>query len=78
LLFDTRSGALQQVRVEAAGEEKITVGGRVLWALRYVVSGDLARDLVRPGWDLAAIPAHYRGAAITLTIGSAHGVTAGD
>jgi len=68
LLFDTRSGALQQVRVEAAGEDEITVDGRAVRALRYVVSGDLARELWY-GQDGTWLQSRldYRGDAITLT-----------
>lgn len=45
LLFDTREGALQRVQVEDAGVEPIAVGGREVEAHKYVVSGDLEREL---------------------------------
>lgn len=45
LLFDTRGGALRKVRVEDAGEESITAGGREAQARRCVVTGGLEREL---------------------------------
>lgn len=68
LLFDTREGALQRVQVEDAGVEPIAVGGREVEAHKYVVSGDLERELWY-GPDGAWLQSRldYRGDAITLT-----------
>ena len=68
LLFDTQRGKLQQVRVTPAGEETISVGGARVRALKYLVTGDLERELWygRDGeWLQSRL--EYQGAAITLT-----------
>jgi hypothetical protein len=68
LLFDTQRGKLQQVRVTPAGEDTINVGGARVRALKYVVTGDLERELWygRDGeWLQSRL--EYKGAAITLT-----------
>jgi hypothetical protein len=45
LLFDTQRGRLQQVQVSPAGAETITVAGREVAARKYLVTGDLEREL---------------------------------
>ena len=68
LLFDTQRGKLQRVRVTPAGEDKISVGGAQVSALKYLVTGDLERELWygRAGeWLQSRL--EYRGAKITLT-----------
>jgi hypothetical protein len=45
LLFDTQRGRLQEVRVTPAGTERIAAGGRMHEARKYVVTGDLEREL---------------------------------
>jgi hypothetical protein len=46
LLFDTQRGRLQHVQVTPAGEETITTaGGQKISARKYVMSGDLDREL---------------------------------
>jgi len=68
LLFDTQRGRLQQVQVTPAGAETITVGGRAIRALKYLVTGDLERELWY-GEDGSWLQSRlaYQGAAITLT-----------
>ncbi len=68
LLFDTRSGRLQQVRVTPAGDATISLGGRAVSARKYRVTGDLERELWydRDGNWLQSRLA-YQGKAITLT-----------
>jgi Family of unknown function (DUF6134) len=68
LLFDTQRGRLQQVRVASAGEDTISVGGAQVSALKYLVTGDLERELWygRDGeWLQSRL--EYQGAKITLT-----------
>lgn len=45
LLMDTKTGALLKVAVAAAGEGQIAVAGKTVKARKYVVSGDLEREL---------------------------------
>jgi hypothetical protein len=45
LLFDTQRGRLQKVQVMPAGTETITVAGRAIAARKYLVTGDLEREL---------------------------------
>jgi hypothetical protein len=45
LLFDTQRGRLQKVQVTRLGTETITVGGRTVVAQKYLVTGDLEREL---------------------------------
>jgi hypothetical protein len=45
LLFDVRDGVLLKVKADALGEELIVAGGREVEADRFVVSGDIERDL---------------------------------
>jgi hypothetical protein len=68
LLFDTQRGKLQQVQVTPAGEDTISVGGAQVSALKYLVTGDLERELWY-GRDGAWLQSRldYQGAAITLT-----------
>ena len=68
LLFDTQRGKLQEVRVTPAGEDTIRVGGARVRALKYLVTGDLERELWygRDGeWLQSRL--EYQGAKITLT-----------
>lgn len=44
-LMDTKTGELLTVSTKAAGEETITVAGRPVPARRYVMTGDLEREL---------------------------------
>jgi hypothetical protein len=68
LLFDTQRGKLQKVRVTAAGEDTIRVGGVRVSARKYVVTGDLERELwYGPDGAWLQSRLRYRGAAITLT-----------
>jgi Family of unknown function (DUF6134) len=69
LLFDTRTGRLQRVRVTPVGEVAIEVGGHPILARRYHVDGDLERELWydREGpWLQSRLT--YEGKAITLTL----------
>ena len=68
LLFDTQRGRLQRVQVRPAGAALIEVGGRALRAQKYVVTGDLERELWY-GEDGAWLQSRldYQGATITLT-----------
>lgn len=45
LMMDTKTGKLLKVSVVAAGEEAVEVAGKAVQTRKYVVSGDLARDL---------------------------------
>jgi Domain of unknown function (DUF6134) len=45
LLFDTQRGRLQHVQVTPAGTETITVAGSMIAAQKYLVTGDLEREL---------------------------------
>jgi hypothetical protein len=68
LLFDTRTGRLQHVRVTPVGEDTIEIGGRPIAARRCHVDGDLERDLWydRDG-DWLQSRLAYHGSTITLT-----------
>jgi hypothetical protein len=68
LLFDTQRGKLQRVQVTPAGEDRISVGGAEVSALKYLVTGDLERELWygRDG-DWLQSRLEYQGAKITLT-----------
>lgn len=46
LLFGQRDGRILKVRSEAAGSETLTIGGRPIEARKYVISGDLERELL--------------------------------
>jgi hypothetical protein len=68
LLFDTQRGRLQQVQVRSAGTETITVAGRAVAARKYVVTGDLERELwydAAGNWLQSRL--EHDGARITLT-----------
>ena len=68
LLFDTQRGRLQKVRVTAAGTETITVAGRATQARKYIVTGDLERELwydEAGNWLQSRL--EHDGAKITLT-----------
>jgi hypothetical protein len=45
LIMDTKTGELKNVQVEAAGEEVIEAGGQSVAARKYVISGDMEREL---------------------------------
>jgi hypothetical protein len=45
LLFDTQRGRLQKVQVTPSGTETITAAGRTVAAQKYLVTGDLEREL---------------------------------
>lgn len=45
LLFDVRDGYLLEVEARSAGEEMLALGGREIPARKYVVSGDIEREL---------------------------------
>lgn len=45
VLFGQRDGRLLKVNVEKADEETVTIGGKSIKAQKYVVSGDLDREL---------------------------------
>lgn len=45
LLFDVRDGALLEVKADATGKEPIVAGDREVEAQKFVVSGDVERDL---------------------------------
>jgi hypothetical protein len=68
LLFDTQRGRLQQVQVTPAGTETITVAGREVAARKYLVTGDLERELWYDdagNWLQSRL--EHDGAKITLT-----------
>ena len=68
LLFDTRTGRLQRVRVTPVGEDAIETGGHQVSARRYHVTGDLERELWYDSdgaWLQSRLT--YRGKAITIT-----------
>lgn len=45
LLFGMKDGRLLKVNVEATGEELIDIGDKTIMAQKYVVSGDIEREL---------------------------------
>jgi len=68
LLFDTQRGRLQKVKVAPSGSETITVAGRMVTAQKYVVTGDLERELWYDhagNWLQSRL--EHDGAKITLT-----------
>ena len=68
LLFDTQRGRLQQVQVTPAGTETITASGRAIAARKYVVTGDLERELwYDDGGNWLQSRLEHDGAKITLT-----------
>jgi hypothetical protein len=68
LLFDTQRGKLQQVRVTPAGADTIRVGDVRVSALKYVVTGDLERELwYGQGGEWLQSRLEHQGAKITLT-----------
>ena len=46
LIFGQRDGQLHQVRVQQAESEVVTIGGQRIEAQKYVVTGDLERELL--------------------------------
>jgi hypothetical protein len=68
LLFDTQRGRLQEVRVTPAGEDVISVAGAGVRALKYLMTGDLQRELwYGQGGEWLQSRIEYQGAKITLT-----------
>ena len=68
LLFDTQRGRLQRVQVTPAGTETITASGRAIAARKYVVTGDLERELwYDDGGNWLQSRLEHDGAKITLT-----------
>jgi hypothetical protein len=68
LLFDTQRGRLQRVEVTFSGTEMITLAGRRVAAQKYLVTGDLKRDLWYDdagNWLQSRL--EHNGAKITLT-----------
>jgi Family of unknown function (DUF6134) len=68
LLFDTQRGRLQRVQVTPAGTETITVAGDAVAARKYLITGDLERELWYDhagNWLQSRL--EYDGAEITLT-----------
>ena len=68
LLFDTQRGRLQRVQVTPAGTETITASGHAIAAQKYVVTGDLERELWYDdagNWLQSRL--EHDGAKITLT-----------
>jgi hypothetical protein len=45
LLMDTKTGALLNVKIDAAGEDTVEARGKSFKARKYVISGDLEREL---------------------------------
>lgn len=45
LLMSTKTGELKKVKITAVGEEPIKVGGQYIKARKYLMSGDLRREL---------------------------------
>jgi hypothetical protein len=68
LVFDRTDGKVLQVNVADRGEEAIEVDGHTIWARKFVVSGDLEREL---WYDHAGalVKSWFRreGGAITIT-----------
>lgn len=68
LLFDTQRGRLQEVEVMPVGTETITVAGREVAAQKYLVTGDLERELwydAAGRWLQSRL--EHKGDQITLT-----------
>ena len=68
LVFDTQRGRLQKVQVTPSGTEMITVAGRRVAAQKYLVTGDLRRELWYDdagNWLRSRL--EHNGARITLT-----------
>jgi hypothetical protein len=68
LLFDTQRGRLQEVEVTLSGTETITVADRAVAAQKYLVTGDIERELWYDdagNWLQSRL--EHDGAKITLT-----------
>ena len=68
LLFDTQRGRLQKVQVTPSGTETITIAGRAVAAQKYLVTGELERELwydAAGNWLQSRL--EHDGAKITLT-----------
>jgi Domain of unknown function (DUF6134) len=68
LLFDTQRGRLQKVQVTPSGTETITAAGREVATRKYLVTGDLERELwydSAGNWLQSRL--EHDGAKITLT-----------
>ncbi|MEZ5936561.1 MAG: DUF6134 family protein [Alphaproteobacteria bacterium] len=46
LIFGQRDGEIRHVEAEAVGEEPLTIGGKRIIAKKYLVTGDLERELL--------------------------------
>jgi hypothetical protein len=68
LLFDTQRGRLQKVQVTPSGTETITAAGREVATRKYLVTGDLERELWYDSTgDWLQSRLEHDGAKITLT-----------
>jgi len=68
VLFGQRDGRIHEVSVEAAGEEVVTIGDKTINAKKYVVSGDLERELFySPDGTWLQWRLERNGKAITIT-----------
>ncbi len=68
LLMDTKTGKLLKVSVAAAGEDEVTVTGKVVKTWKYEISGDLARELwFDPDGNLMQFRFVNDGATLTFT-----------
>jgi hypothetical protein len=74
LLMNTKTGELKKVKITAVGEEPVKAGGRHIKARKYLMSGDLQREL---WYDQNGICVQVRfskgGDHVTLTLRSASG-----
>ena len=69
LLMDTKTGALLEVTVAEAGEETIEAGGEQVEARKFVISGDLEREVwYGPGDRWLQMRFDKDGAEITFTL----------
>ncbi len=68
LLFDTREGRLQRVQVQPEGRDTLEIAGRPVAAERYLVAGDLERELwYDPAGRWLQSRLELDGAAVTVT-----------
>ena len=69
LLMDTKTGKLLEIRVAEAGEETIEARGQAVQARKFVISGDLERELwYGPDDTWLRMRFQKEGAAITFTL----------
>ncbi len=68
LLMETKTGELLRVSVAPAGEDEVAIGGTAVAARKYVIAGDMAREL---WFDAAGNLLQFRfardGATLTFT-----------